>query len=170
MSECYIVYISAGSNMGDRAANCTTGIEMLVNKYGVKLIDKSRFYFTEPVDYKDQDWFVNGVYKIETELKPHDLLSVLKKIEKKLGRLKSGTRFGPRPLDLDIIFYGNIVLNSKDLVIPHPRMHKRRFVLEPLCDIDYKMVHPVLQCRVKTLAIKTANNINQQVKLYKCLN
>ncbi len=167
MSGCSnIVYISVGSNMGDRAANCIAGIEILINKYSIRLINKSRFYLTEPVDYKDQDWFVNAVYKIKTKLAPHDLLSVLKKTEKELGRLDSGKKFGPRPLDLDIIFYDNIILNSKDLVIPHPRMHKRKFVLEPLCDINHKMVHPVLQCSVKTLAIKIDNNIKQQVKLY----
>jgi 2-amino-4-hydroxy-6-hydroxymethyldihydropteridine diphosphokinase len=112
---------------------------------------ESRIYQTEPVDYTDQDWFINLVVKIETLLDPNRLLQRLQSIQRKAGRLKDSIRFGPRVLDLDIIFYDEVVINSKQLVIPHPRMHKRRFVLQPLCDIDPAITHPVLKSDVRTL-------------------
>ena len=144
-------YICAGSNMGDKAANCRRGIEALAGESGSRLIRLSRFYRTEPVDYTDQDWFVNVVAKITTSLPPRSLLKRLKQIEAEAGRSIGGIRFGPRVLDLDIIFYGDRILETPDLVIPHPRMHKRHFVLKPICDIDPAIVHPVLNRKVGAL-------------------
>jgi 2-amino-4-hydroxy-6-hydroxymethyldihydropteridine diphosphokinase len=106
---------------------------------------------TKPVDYSEQDWFINGVVKIKTTLDPLPLLQVLQEIEKKIGRKSDGIRFGPRILDMDIIFYDDSVLNHAELVIPHPRMHKRCFVLKPLCDIDPGIVHPVFNKTVQSL-------------------
>ena len=108
------------------------------------LKSQSSFYQTEPVDYTDQDWFVNGVVKIETRLDPSSLLKQVKQIEAAAGRTHHGFRFGPRVLDLDILIYDDLVLTTDNLVIPHPRMHKRRFVLQPFCDIDPGIKHPVL--------------------------
>lgn len=108
-----------------------------------RILTVSPFYKTAPVDYTDQEWFVNGVARIETDLDPFALLALLKSIEKEMGR-KPTVRFGPRVLDLDIIFYEEEVFNTPKLTLPHPRMDQRRFVLQPLCDIDPDLVHPVI--------------------------
>jgi len=143
--EFHTAYIGAGSNIENKLLNCKNGIAALTRTKKTVLKDWSRFYKTEPVDYKDQDWFVNLVVKIETTLDPFQLLIELKSIERDTGRVYDPIRFGPRILDLDIILYDDLVKNSSGLVVPHPRMHKRRFVLKPICDIDPKIVHPVLK-------------------------
>ncbi|MBW1696913.1 MAG: 2-amino-4-hydroxy-6-hydroxymethyldihydropteridine diphosphokinase [Deltaproteobacteria bacterium] len=147
----HIVYISVGSNLGVKRLNCQRGISALTDTGKVTLLNQSPFYKTEPVDYTDQHWFVNCVIQIKTELSPEALLNTLKRIEKDAGRNHDSIRFGPRVLDMDIVFYDDLVLVSSELIIPHPRMHKRRFVLKPICDIDSKIVHPVLKKTVQTL-------------------
>ena len=146
-----VAYISIGSNIGDKLANCRNGISALCRPDISILEGQSRFYRTKPVDYEDQDWFINGVVKIETGLKPHDLFRRLKQIEKNAGRTDHGVRFGPRVLDLDILIFGDLIMDTDYLIIPHPRMHKRRFVLQPFCDIDDKLEHPVLKRNMKDL-------------------
>jgi 2-amino-4-hydroxy-6-hydroxymethyldihydropteridine diphosphokinase len=144
-------YISVGSNLGDPLDNCRRGIDDLCDGKDIVLTARSPFYRTEPVDYVNQEWFINAVIKIVTNLAPHDLLARTRKVQDKFGRKGDAVRFGPRVLDLDIIFYQDLVLESDDLIIPHPRMHKRRFVLQPICDIDPSIVHPVLGSNVQTL-------------------
>lgn len=144
MQRKHLVYISAGSNMGDRLPNCRKGFEALEVSGNTTICRVSRFYKTEPVDYRDQDWFVNAVAEVETALDPLGLLEKLQAIQRGAGRIRDTVRFGPRILDLDIILYDDLVLNSSSLVIPHPRMHERRFVLKPICDINSGIVHPVL--------------------------
>ena len=146
-----IVYISIGSNIGDGLENCRKGIAAIEKKTPSHVLDRSRFYRTAPVDYTDQNWFVNAAIKIATDLSPIDLFHALKAIEREAGTLGKEVRFGPRILDLDILLYGRLVLDSNELIIPHPRMDKRRFVLEPLCDIDAEIEHPILKEKMGTL-------------------
>jgi 2-amino-4-hydroxy-6-hydroxymethyldihydropteridine diphosphokinase len=146
----HTAYISVGSNLGDKLENCQRGVASLTRR-GCEVTAKSGIYRTEPVDYLDQDWFVNYVVQIETRLKPLDLLDVLHMIQRESGRGPDKTRFGPRILDLDIILYDDITFHSPNQIIPHPRMHKRRFVLQPLCDIDPTLIHPVLKLDVQSL-------------------
>ncbi len=153
--------IAIGSNLGDKLANCKKGIEAL-EFCGVKISACSHFYKTEPVDYTDQDWFINAAVRVETDLPPIDLLKLLKSLEKKLGRIET-VRFGPRTLDMDIIFYGDLVFEKDGLHIPHPRMHKRVFVLRPICDIVPLFIHPVLKQDMKTLLSLIENDPNQGV-------
>jgi len=141
----HISYISVGSNLGHKLENCRKGVASLTSSPDIRLIDQSPIYRTEPVDYRDQDWFVNYVVKIGCGLDPLSLLKFLKSIEQEAGRVRHTVRFGPRVLDLDIILYDNVVMDDPRLTIPHPRMHKRRFVLKPICDIDPEINHPVLQ-------------------------
>ena len=150
-AERHDVYIGAGSNMGDRFLNCRNGIDTLIKSGNSVLVKKSKIYKTEPVDYLDQNRFINFVVKIETDLDPFVLLKKLKDTEREIGRKDNSIRFGPRILDLDIIFYDDLVVNTSSLVIPHPRMHKRRFVLQPVCDINPEKVHPVFEKTVKSL-------------------
>lgn len=140
-----IVYISAGSNMGDKLDNCRSGLAALGQTGGIHIESVSAFYLTEPMEYSDQPWFVNVAVRIRTLLEPLDLLAALKSLEQRAGRVDSGIRFGPRTLDFDIIFYNDTVLDTSMLVVPHPRMHEREFVLRPICDLSPDLKHPVLK-------------------------
>jgi len=161
-----VVYLSIGSNLGDRYKNCRYGIEQIVRFVSSPLITQSSFYETEPVGYKNQEWFLNAAIKFKTMLEPHDLLDRLKSIETASGRDFNQVRFGPRTLDLDILLYDDLVIKSANLVIPHPRMHERRFVLKPLCEIDPSVVHPVLKKSVARL-LEELGDSEQKVVYYK---
>ncbi|MGE0083295.1 MAG: 2-amino-4-hydroxy-6-hydroxymethyldihydropteridine diphosphokinase [Desulfococcaceae bacterium] len=145
----HTAYIAVGSNMGDKLAWCQKGIAELGKTSPVTAC--SHFYRTEPVDYTDQDWFVNAVVRISTALNPRELLAELNTIEHSAGRIRAEQRFGPRTLDMDIVFYDDVILDSPDLILPHPRMHKRHFVLQPICDINPLLVHPLLRNTVSEL-------------------
>lgn len=136
-------FLSIGSNVGDRISNLGLAIRCLGASEGICVAGLSKFYKTAPQNYTGQDWFVNAAVKINTTRSAQQLLSVLQAIEKELDRDGKPFRFGPRKIDLDIIFYGQEVMHTATLVLPHPRMHKRAFVLKPLCDIDKHLVHPV---------------------------
>jgi 2-amino-4-hydroxy-6-hydroxymethyldihydropteridine diphosphokinase len=147
----HVAYISVGSNLGHRLDNCRSGIAALTHRTAIRWSDQSRIYKTEPVGYRKQGWFINYVVKVETALDPLVLLDVINSIEREAGRVRDPVRFGPRVLDLDIVLYDDIVLNHPRLVIPHPRMHKRRFVLKPICDIDPAILHPVFNQSMQSL-------------------
>ena len=137
-----IAYIAFGSNMGDKENNIKKALVLLADK--CTILKTSTFYKTEPVGFLDQDWFLNGVVKIETNLGPLELLKFLQKIELDLGRIKI-FKNGPRIIDLDILFYDNDIINKKDFIVPHPRLHERLFVLDPMCEIEGEFVHPVFR-------------------------
>ena len=147
----HIAYISVGSNMGDRLQNCRQGVTALTRQSHSRVLAQSRIYATEPVDYEDQDWFINLMIKLETGLDPFQLLDQIKAVQQAAGRKRDIIQFGPRILDLDIIFFDDLVIDSKRLVVPHPRMHQRRFVLQPICDIDPTIIHPVLKKDMQSL-------------------
>jgi 2-amino-4-hydroxy-6-hydroxymethyldihydropteridine diphosphokinase len=111
----------------------------------------SPLYETEPVGYEGQGWFVNGAAKIRTYLEPAALLARLRSIEQDLGRKPTGIFFGPRVLDFDILLFEDLIIKTEHLIIPHPEMHKRRFVLKPLADIAPDVVHPVFKKTIQTL-------------------
>src|SRR5258708_26591528 len=124
-----VAYLSLGSNLGDRAGNLRQAIEALQGGTEV-----SSFYETEPADVPDQPWFLNCAVKVETDLAPDELLCVLQGIERRLGRVRSIDK-GPRTVDIDILFYGDQIVDTPALTMPHPRLAERRFVLEPLSEI-----------------------------------
>ena len=163
----HTAYIGAGSNMGEKLVNCKNGISALTAAHHAVEKACSRFYKTEPVDYRDQDWFVNVVVKVETTLGPVELLKRLKSIERDAGRVDGAIRFGPRVLDLDILLFDDLVTNSSGLIVPHPRMHKRRFVLRPICDIDPTIVHPVLKKEMQVL-LDSLDESDQRIVEYPC--
>jgi len=138
-------YLSIGSNLGGRAENCIIAVARLAHKLQVLKI--SDIYETEPwgtaETAADQPEFMNVAVEIETRLDPHELLEACKRIEDMMGR-EPGERWGPRVIDLDILLYEDRVMEDDDLVLPHPRMHERRFVLQPLADIAPGVRHPVL--------------------------
>jgi len=145
------VFLSIGSNLGDPLQNCCRGLDTLCAEDQVTLLGRSPFYRTQPVDYLDQNWFINAALLVETSLTPFELLDKIRSVQIRMGRKSDTVRFGPRVLDLDIIFYDNLVMDTPHLVVPHPRMHKRRFVLHPICDIDPSVMHPVIGLTVREI-------------------
>lgn len=143
-----IIYIALGTNLGDRLANLRSAIEALAPD--VRITRESTIYETPPWGYTDQPAFLNMVVEAATSLNPRALLAYLKKREDELGRIES-FRYGPRQIDLDILFYDDLVLNEDDLQIPHPRLHERAFVLVPLADLAPDLEHPVFKQRVHSL-------------------
>jgi 2-amino-4-hydroxy-6-hydroxymethyldihydropteridine diphosphokinase len=147
------VYLSLGSNLGDRAKNLRDAIAAL-RKVGIDVKRISSMYETEPVDYLDQSWFVNMALEVETELPPAALLRALHAIETQMGSKKLIAK-GPRLIDMDVLLYGNEVIDTPELQIPHPRMHLRRFVLEPLAEIAPNVRHPVSGLSVSEMLART---------------
>jgi 2-amino-4-hydroxy-6-hydroxymethyldihydropteridine diphosphokinase len=137
-------YLSIGSNLGQREQNLQRALEVL-ERERIPVLARSAIYETEPRDVPDQPWFLNMAVVCETRCFPLQLLSVLHKIEREAGRVRGATaaRGGPRVLDLDILLFGNAVIDTPELTIPHPRMLERRFVLEPLVEIAPELRHPV---------------------------
>jgi 2-amino-4-hydroxy-6-hydroxymethyldihydropteridine diphosphokinase len=142
------VYLGLGSNLGDRKQNLSQALELL-SKHAV-IEQVSSVHETEPVGFKEQPLFLNAVCRISTGLKPGQLLRLAKKIEARLGRTESFAN-APRPIDIDILFYDNEVLDGKELTVPHPRLVERAFVLVPLVEIAPNLVHPVSGKTVKEL-------------------
>jgi len=143
-----IVYLSLGSNIGDKAAQITQALDRLSKVVTIKRV--SPFYLTEPIGLKDQEWFVNSVAELETEKDPEKLLHALQSIEEKMGKTKLKVN-GPRTIDIDILFYDNQIVNRKNLVIPHPRLQSRLFVLRPMMDLNPGLLHPVLKKTIQEL-------------------
>ena len=138
-----VAYLGIGSNVGDRTANCREAIRRISEVEGITVLDASRLYETSPVGGPPQGDYINGVIKIETILRPRELLLLLKDMEKRMGRAPAG-RNCPRTIDIDILLYGREVIDEKGLVVPHPRMHERTFVLEGMCQIAPDVTHPVI--------------------------
>jgi len=152
----YIAYIGIGSNIGDKVNQCEKAISEILKVDHHKLLAKSSLFKTQPSGYTSQDWFVNGVIKIETDLEAHELLRKLKAIESQLGRTET-FRWGPRTIDLDILFFDNAEIHTEELQVPHPSIQERQFVLIPLAEIDRYLIHPVLKKTVQELL----NNIKK---------
>jgi 2-amino-4-hydroxy-6-hydroxymethyldihydropteridine diphosphokinase len=143
-----LVYLSLGSNVGDRAENLRAAIDRL-RAFG-EVVAVSSFYETEPVEFTAQPWFLNCAVKLKTEQTPRQLLAGVLEIEKQLGRQRTQEK-GPRIIDLDILLFGNSIVDDPGLTIPHPAMHERRFVLEPLAEIAPDALHPVLKRIIREL-------------------
>ena len=155
-----LVYLSLGSNVGNRAAHLRAAIERLAEAGTVKA--RSSLYETEPVDFRDQPWFLNCVVALETGNSPRDLLAHALAIEEGMGRRRTRDK-GPRTIDIDILLFEDCVLDEPGLKIPHPAMHERRFVLEPLAEIAAEAVHPVLKETARQLleALPTGQSVRR---------
>ncbi|MFQ3676242.1 MAG: 2-amino-4-hydroxy-6-hydroxymethyldihydropteridine diphosphokinase [Endomicrobiia bacterium] len=159
-----IVYVSLGSNLGNRRNNILASIKYI--KQFAKIIKKSFLYETSPVGYLDQPYFFNCAIQIETDLGPMTLLDKLKSIEKLMGRKKT-VRWTNRIIDLDILFYNNSIIQTQKLFIPHKELHKRKFVLYPLEDIAPDYIHPILKKTIFQLKYTFKDNLQEIRKLYK---
>jgi 2-amino-4-hydroxy-6-hydroxymethyldihydropteridine diphosphokinase len=138
------IFLGLGSNVGDRTANIERACRLIGEIDGVRVVRRSSLIETAPVGYKDQPDFINAVVEIGTSLAPRELLEAVKEIERRMGRIPA-PRYAPRVIDIDILLFGDRVIDEPGLTIPHPRMHERRFVLGPLAEIAPEAVHPVLR-------------------------
>jgi 2-amino-4-hydroxy-6-hydroxymethyldihydropteridine diphosphokinase len=143
-----IAYIGLGTNVGDSKALLVQAVGLLGEAVRVRKV--SSLYHTEPVGFREQDDFLNAVAEIETDRSPDGLLDLCRTVEDRLGRRRT-VRWGPRTIDLDILLYGDLAVNAPALVIPHPRMAERKFVLAPLAEIAPDAVHPLLKLRAADL-------------------
>jgi 2-amino-4-hydroxy-6-hydroxymethyldihydropteridine diphosphokinase len=141
--------LSLGSNLGDREANLRLGISAL-DRPNLKPARISSLFETEPIGFRDQPWFLNLAVSVNTRFSPAELLELCFEIEMAQGRKRSIPN-GPRTLDIDLLLYGDVVIHSANLIIPHPRLAERRFVLEPLAEIAPEAYHPVLKRTVRSL-------------------
>jgi 2-amino-4-hydroxy-6-hydroxymethyldihydropteridine diphosphokinase len=145
-----ICYLGIGSNMGDPELNCREAAGRISGITGVKLLRTSSLYRTEPVGMTDQPWFINAAAEIRSYLTPGELLQALKDIEKAMGR-ETVARWGPRIIDIDILLFGQEIIDEDNLVIPHPEFHKRRFALLPLNELAPYAIHPAFGVSIKGL-------------------
>ncbi|VVB62275.1 7,8-dihydro-6-hydroxymethylpterin-pyrophosphokinase (HPPK) [uncultured archaeon] len=143
-----MVFLGLGSNIGKKEEYINKALTFISELYTVKKI--SHLYLTEPVSTIKQDWFLNCVVEIQTDIDPKKLLFTVKSIERKLGRTKT-VKNGPRTIDIDILFYGDCVLKTKNLIIPHPLIQERLFVLQPMMDINPDFIHPVFKRSIHEL-------------------
>jgi len=156
------VYLGLGSNLGNRAANLEQAMAGLAAA-GVDVVKRSSFYATEPVGFGPQNWFLNCVVEVETELMPRQLLRSTQQVERDLGRRRL-VRNGPRTVDIDILLYGANVVSMADLELPHPRIAERRFVLVPLREIAPGLRHPTLRRTIGELLAATPDH--SEVRLW----
>jgi 2-amino-4-hydroxy-6-hydroxymethyldihydropteridine diphosphokinase len=142
------VYLSLGSNIGERQANLNEAIAKLA-EYGT-VVRRSAFYETEPMEVADQPWFLNCVVELDTELMPKQFISAVLDVERSMGRKRTRKK-GPRNIDIDILLFGKSIVEMKGLTVPHPAMHLRRFVMEPMVEIAPEVRHPVFKRSMREL-------------------
>ena len=141
-------YLSLGSNVGDRELSLHDAIERL--RFAGRVVAASSLYETEPVEFTDQPWFLNCAVVLETTQTPEQLLATVLAVEREMGRVRTQKK-GPRTIDIDILLFGERILDSPELTIPHPALHQRRFVLEPLAEIAPDVQHPILEKSIRRL-------------------
>lgn len=149
-SRRHTLYLGLGSNLGDRRENLRRSLEMIASREGFRCVKTSSIRETLPEGKSDQPTFLNQVAEFETVNSPEETLGVVNGVERELGRVR-GERWGPRTIDIDILFYDDLSVEGESLRIPHPRLHIRRFVLEPMAEIAPDWIHPVYRCSIKNM-------------------
>ncbi len=159
-----IAYLGAGSNIGDRISFIQQANCLLNDSNDIKVLQCSSLYETEPVGFKDQDWFINAVLEVETSFSPEELLNHCLRIEKQLGRQREPDihKWGPRTIDLDILFYDDMIVSSDLVQIPHPRVHMRAHALVPMIEVNENFIHPIAN---KTI-LELHNDLEEVEEVY----
>ena len=152
------VYIGLGTNLGKRKKNLERAREKILSRDSISLIRESSIDETDPVDYLDQPKFLNQIILIETSVEPYELLNILKKIELEMGRTRE-VRKGPRIIDLDILLYDDIINDAEELIIPHPGITRRHFILKHLLEIDPDLIDPVEKRSYREIYLRLIKNI-----------
>lgn len=152
-----IAYLGIGSNLGDPVQNCREALRQVSFLKNAEVLRRSSLYRTEPVGVEGQGWFVNGVAEIRTTFAAAQLLKALQWVERSMGRERA-ERWGPRVIDIDILLFGQEIVNTETLVVPHPEMHRRRFVLEPMNEIAAYVIHPLFGVSMKGLLDRLEND------------
>ncbi|MFH1148290.1 MAG: 2-amino-4-hydroxy-6-hydroxymethyldihydropteridine diphosphokinase [Pseudomonadota bacterium] len=166
MNKCEsVAYIGIGSNMGDAEANCLEAVRLLSGSLDGAL-RLSSLYRTEPQELKEQGWYVNAAAQIRSALRIREIFDLLKRIEAGMGRREIG-RYGPRVIDLDLLLYGDDVCEADDLIVPHPKLTERRFVLIPLCELNPELVHPTLKRPISDLLAETSEKGQRVLRIEK---
>ncbi|MDD5065441.1 MAG: 2-amino-4-hydroxy-6-hydroxymethyldihydropteridine diphosphokinase [bacterium] len=153
------IYLSLGSNQGNREMNLERAVEKLAQQ-GVRIVRLSSLYETEPVGFPDQPCFLNKVAECDTSLSPEKLLQAIQQVENEMGRVRT-CKWGPRTIDIDILFYKDCVFQRKDLLIPHPEIENRNFILVPLAELNPELFHPVSRKRLKDLISSKKGAVNR---------
>lgn len=152
------VFLSIGSNLGDRLSNIQQAVATLSMSDKIKIVKTSSFYETEPWGNKNQEWFINAALAIDTDYSPDELLQYCQNIEVQLGRIrKENEKWSQRAIDIDILMYDDLVISSKNLIVPHPFMHLRAFVLVPMLEVKSDLVHPVFKKTISELYDELSN-------------
>jgi 2-amino-4-hydroxy-6-hydroxymethyldihydropteridine diphosphokinase len=160
------VFIGIGSNEGDRLEQISRAVQALGTSPGIRLVQMATIVETEPMGGPSQSPYLNTVVELETTRAPSELLTALKDIERRLGRLPSVVRCSPRPIDLDVLLYDDQLIQQPNLIIPHPRMAERRFVLEPLAQLAPELIHPILKQPISQLL---AHLLNSSIANERCI-
>lgn len=152
------VFLSLGSNLGDRLSNIQQAVSSLSMSEHIKIIKTSSFYETEPWGNKDQDWFINACIAIDTDFTCEELLKYCQNIEAQLGRIrKANEKWSQRVIDIDILMYDDKIINTLNLIVPHPLMHLRAFVLVPMLEVKADLVHPIFNKEISELYDELTN-------------
>jgi 2-amino-4-hydroxy-6-hydroxymethyldihydropteridine diphosphokinase len=159
-----LAYIGIGSNLGDKRGNCSQAIELLSRIPHSRLAGWSQWFLTQPVGVWHQNWYLNGVARLKTEMPGQELLTRLLAIESAMGRVRT-VKWGPRIIDLDLLLFGQEIVNNLYLQVPHPLMHTRRFVLVPMVELDPELIHPVLGRSMQELLESLAEDGHQVIPL-----
>ena len=159
------VFLSLGTNIGDRLHNLEKVYFLIEMEEKINIISKSKIYETSPVENLNQEYFLNQIIKIDTDIEPLQLLNLIKNIENKMGRIKLEKKYMPRIIDIDILAYDRLILNSKKLSIPHPKIKSRKFILKPWTDISPDYILPNSKCTIKELLDKICH-FEDKVKEY----
>ena len=159
------IFLSLGSNIGNRIKNITKSINLISIEADIDIISKSKIYETSPMEYLNQDFFLNQVIEIQSNLEPYDLLKISQEIENQLGRKKERKKYMPRVIDIDILAYSNLTIKNKDLFIPHPKIKFRKFILKPWTDISPDYILPNGKSTIKEL-LDNIIDLKDEVKEY----
>ncbi len=150
-------YIALGTNLGDRGAHLDGALQR-IEAAGIRIVRGSSRYETAPMDVTSQPWFLNMAIEVETRLFPRQLLAVLLRIEREMGRVRKLAK-GPRLIDIDLLLYGRAIVKAPELEVPHPRLHERRFVLEPLAELAPDLRHPITRRTMRELLGAVSNQV-----------